>query len=89
MRVKIISTACAWCGCAYEKHCNGGRCMYSDCYCQHYAPSKETVLQRYDHVAASTGTGMEKSNDGAWVSADEAFAEIDRLRARIDELEES
>jgi hypothetical protein len=32
---------------------------------------------------------MEKSNDGAWVSADEAFAEIDRLRARIDELEES
>lgn len=87
MRVKIISTACAWCGCAYEKHFNGGRCMYSDCECRHYAPSRETVLQRYDHVAASTGTWMEKSKDGDWVSADEAFAEIEKLKDRIEELE--
>ena len=62
--------------------------MYSDCECRHYAPSRETVLQRYDHVAASTGTWMEKSKDGDWVSADEAIAEIEKLKSRIAELEE-
>jgi len=40
-------------------------------------------LQRYDLVIRQAGNHMEKRTDGGWVDADEAQAEIDRLRSAL------
>jgi hypothetical protein len=40
----------------------------------------EMVLKRYEMIVSQSGNHMQEKTDGDWVDADEAQAEIDRLR---------